>query len=46
MTKKWQSFKMGDLLKEVQLVLNFLGQERGDLLIQVTAEAGLTSGIL
>ena len=41
--KKW-SFKTGDLLKEVQFILNFsmTGQEKGDLLIQVTTWAGHT----
>ena len=37
-TKKTWSFKTGDLLKEVQFICNFLTeQEKGDLLIQVTA---------
>jgi hypothetical protein len=37
---KWSS-KTGDLLKEVQFIWNFLWQqEKGDLLIQMTAYRG------
>jgi hypothetical protein len=41
--EKW-SYKTGDLLKEVQFKRNFksmTGHEKGDLLIQATAWAGL-----
>jgi hypothetical protein len=34
--KKW-SFKTGDILKEVQFIWNLIGQEKDDLLVQVTA---------
>ena len=39
--EKWP-YKTGDLLKEVQFIWNFLWQEKGDLLIQMTAWTGLT----
>ena len=42
-TKKKWSFKTGDILKEVQNMKLFVtGQVKCDLLIQVTAWAGLT----
>ena len=40
MDTKWP-YKTGDLLKEVKFICNFhTGQEKGDLLIQMTAWAG------
>jgi hypothetical protein len=39
--EKWP-YKTGDPLKEVQFIWNFLGQEKGDLLMQVNALACLT----
>jgi hypothetical protein len=38
---KWPC-KIGDLLKEVHVKFSMTGQEKGDLLIQVTTLAGLT----
>ena len=42
MDTKWP-YKTGDPLKEVKFICNFhTGQEKGDLLIQMTAWAGFT----